>query len=788
MASRIDQLKALIAALAALALPMAVSSARAQTISNTATLSWSAGAATIVRQSNRVDLIVERPVVPLTMTTYRFTGGGNAQPLPVPDTICRSSAGDTSITLAGAFAGVARSPASVQQTGQIRAGEPLIVGIASTADNRDPTAIDTLAATLTTPGGDAETLVLRETSVNSGQFVGVVPTKAAPPAPVQGDCSLSLRPGDTLTLSSLRATNGSPLATAPIEVLVDPFGVVFDSGDGAPVAGTRVTLVNADSGAPAAVFGDDGFSAFPATLVTGSTVTDAAGASYAFPAGDYRFPFVRPGRYRLIIEPPQPYTSPSTSTPADLAALRRPDGLPFTLSDASYGAAFMLVDPAPVRIDVPVDKPGGAITITKTASTAVAVPGDAVQYSIHITNTDATRATGAVTLTDHLPDAMRLKRNSVRFSGSLRTYSVSTDGHELTVALPPLAARAAAVVTYLLEVRSDAQSGEAMNRAQAHDTRGAISSIADAAVRIARDDIADRMTIIGRIADGGCAVDPAEARGIGGVRVMMEDGSYAVTGIDGRYHFEGVLPGTHVVQVDPSTLGPHLVPADCARDARSGGSAISRFVEGQGGSLMRADFRAQAGTNATLPATAATRAREIPATDAAAAGAERDWFVGQAPGVGWLFPEADHNPRAKAIRVAIKHLPSQSVALFVNGKPAEPLAFDGTRKNGDGTVAVSLWRALDIGNRDTHLTAEVRDASGAVVERLARTVHYSSSPLHAEFLRDRSVLIADGITRPVVAIRLTDRDGRPVHHGLVGDFSVPAPYYPAVEADAQAAR
>ena len=50
------------------------------------------------------------------------------------------------------------------------------------------------------------------------------------------------------------------------------------------------------------------------------------------------------------------------------------------------------------------------------------------------------------------------------------------------------------------------------------------------------------------------------------------------------------------------------------------------------------------------------------------------------------------------------------------------------------------------------------------------------------------VLVADGVTRPVLALRLTDSNGRPVHHGLAGDFEVPAPYYPAVEADAQQAR
>ena len=60
--------------------------------------------------------------------------------------------------------------------------------------------------------------------------------------------------------------------------------------------------------------------------------------------------------------------------------------------------------------------------------------------------------------------------------------------------------------------------------------------------------------------------------------------------------------------------------------------------------------------------------------------------------------------------------------------------------------------------------------------------------MNAVLVRDKSVLIADGVTRPVIAVRLTDRDSRPVHHGIVGDFAVPAPYYPAVEADAQATR
>jgi uncharacterized repeat protein (TIGR01451 family) len=782
----VNHLKAIIASCAAL-ISAAVAPVHAQTITNTANIQWEVGASTIARQSNRVDIAIERPSTTLALTTYQFSSGPGATLLPVPETLCRGAGGDAPVTLEGAFANIALSPAKVEQTNRIRAGEPLVIGITSALDNIRADAVDLMSVTLTTPGGDSETLTLQETGANTGMFVGIIRTAAVPPTPTSGDCQLSLRPGDTLTLASTRAQDGSAIASSPIEVLIDPFGIVFDSGDGSPVPGVRVTLIDDTTGQPATVFGDDAVSRFPSTLLTGSTVTDSSGATYAFPPGDYRFPFVRPGRYRLVVEPPAPFTAPSLSTPAELAGLLRPDGLPYTLISGSYGQPFLVLDPAPVRVDIPIDKPGAALQLRKTASATVAVPGDAIQYRIIITNGDGVRATGAITVYDRLPDTMRLKLKSVRYNSIETAYTVSNDGRDLTVTVPPLVARASGVLTYLLEVRPDAKAGQTMNRAQARDSRGTVSAVADAMVRIARDTLTDRMTIIGRITDGGCAVDPDNANGIGGVRVMLEDGSYAVTDPDGRYHFEGVLPGTHVVQMDASTLGPNLVPANCSLNARSGGSPISRFVEGQGGALVRVDFRAQSGINPALGAASApTRPKAV--GEAIAAGGERDWFAGQAPGVAWLFPEADHNPRTRAVRVAIKHRPDQSVALFSGGKPVNALALDGTRKNGDGSIAVTIWRALDLNERATSFMAEIRDTNGVVVERLERTVYYSANAMNATLVREKSVLVADGVTRPVIAVRLTDRDGRPVHHGLVGDFAVPAPYYPAVEADAQAAR
>ncbi|MGB3794624.1 MAG: hypothetical protein WA978_17990 [Sphingopyxis granuli] len=790
-------------ALAAAAMLCAAPSARAQDapkiISNTASAQWNDGIGDSARiSSNRVDIAVrprssEKP----TIATYRLTDGGGGRSMPLMPTPCDGGASNGASTarggahliqVAGAYAGLSTDPAALEQSGSFRAGELLVIGVTLASANRDPSRRDTLPVVLALENGDSERVTLTETAPDSGEFVGFINTIGTPPAIAAGDCRLSVEPGATMTLHISDQAGAGMTALATIDFLVDPFGIVFDSGDGAPVAGARVTIVDAATGNPAPVFGDDGVSAYPSSVVTGQSVTDAGGTVYRFPEGDYRFPFVAPGRYRLVVEPPAPYAAPSASSPAELAGLRRPDAdRPFTIGDASYGRAFTLASPAPVRVDIPLDKPGLPLALRKTTSTEVAGPGDVVQYRIEVANGDARRTTGAVTVRDTLPAGMRLRTDTVRADGERVEAQVAANGRDFAVTLPGVAPGRSVLLTYLAEVIVSAQPGRALNRASASDNRGSASNVAEAAIAIKRDRLGDRMTIIGRIADGGCSVDPGKAAGVAGVRVMLQDGSYTVTDEDGRYHFEGVRPGLHVVQIDPSTLPLDREAVDCARSTQSAGSPISRFVEGRGGSLKRADFRAAPAAPRIAPRTTAPEATAIPG-DAEAAGAHRDWLADQEPGIAWLFPAPDHNPRAKSVRAAIKHLPGQSVALRINGKPVDPLAFDGMTKSADGRIAVSVWRGIEIREGDNSLTAEIRGVDGVIIERIERKVHYSITPMRATLVRERSVLVADGVTRPVIAVRLTDRDGKPIRKGLTGDFSVPAPYYPAVEADAQQAR
>ncbi len=768
--------------------------AAASVISNVATLDWTGPSGPASARSNQVDIAVATPPQSIEADFYTIDSTPNGTTTRLDGSGCIAMGGEV---IRGP-ASVAGSPTvSISPSTSFTAGQTMAVAVRSPSDNHDPSKRETLTVTLTAANGDVETLELREDAVNSGMFVGTIQTERIPPAVAQHDCKLSVPANTPLPVALSREGSATTLISAQVSFLVDPFGVVFDSADGAPVLGSTVTIVNADTGLPAQVYGDDGVSIFPNSVVTGSTVTDSGGTQYAFPTGDYRFPFVAPGRYRLVVTPPDPYHWASGSTPADLAGLVHPDTkLPYTIIGASYGAVFTLNSPAPVRVDIPVDKPGAGITLTKTASVAVAVPGDAIQYRITVTNSDATRSTGRVTVTDTLPSSVRLRAGTMRLDGSLLTPTVAADGRSFTVDLPSLAANTAALLTYIGEVRPDAMPGDAINRVDAHDNRGTVAITADSTVRIRRDIIGERLTIIGRVTDGGCTVDPRHARGLQGVRIMLQDGSFAITDSDGQYHFEGVRPGLSVVAMDPSSLPEGRVALNCARNGRAAGSPYSRFVDGRGGDLKRADFHAVSIASEEAPADAITVTsqrqvappRPAVASDSTAAGANADLFAPTAQPIDWVLPVVDYNPRSPSLRIAIRYPRGHSARLSINGRAVDPLNFDGTSTSPDNSITVASWRAVPLVDGDNRLAADVLDASGNVVQHLTRTVHYSLGALHATIVRERSLFVADGITRPVVAVRLTDRDGRPVRQGVVGEFVVAPPHRAAIQRDAEQAR
>ncbi|HVJ31427.1 MAG TPA: hypothetical protein VNA66_14020, partial [Gammaproteobacteria bacterium] len=235
-------------------------------ISNRAEVRFTGNAGLTTTYSNAVDVVVAPPPSRSALTLLRADAAGS--PNLASATQCVS--GGSTVALPPPYGSNGQAlplgqPLALGAAAVVHGGEAVFLELVDADRNRDAAAVDTVELTLSALGGDRETLVLAETAIDSGRFVGYVQTRAGGAA--VGDCVLDVQRDGDLTASYVDELDASDTVTAG--ALVDPFGVVFDSQTGQPVDGARVRLVAAGSGAAATVLGDDGISPFPAELVTG---------------------------------------------------------------------------------------------------------------------------------------------------------------------------------------------------------------------------------------------------------------------------------------------------------------------------------------------------------------------------------------------------------------------------------------------------------------------------------------------------------------------------------------
>jgi len=652
----------------------------------------------------------------------------------------------------------------------------LILALDSDGSNRDPLVRE--SAVIDVDAGKIHTtLTLMETGVNTGVFAGGIPASMTGKYPDLVACDVRTQRGVTIKLSFVE--DGFSFGSTA-SLLIDPAGFTFDSRTGALVDGTRVSLVDA-AGNPAVVYGDDGVSLYPSTVISGETVTDSSGRVYPGRTGRFRFPLAAPGTYSLRVEPPGDYTAPSVQDRAVLAALRDWSGQPFIINQTSFGGSLTLSEPDPFYVDIPLDRPADAsLLLTKTASVREASPGDFVQYRLQVTNRDTSGAATNLHVSDVLPAGLRYERGSTRGGAE---PSVASDGRTLDFAIPAIAPGGSTELRYVVSIAPGAPQGEALNRARVLGAN-AQSNEAMASVRLRTLLFTDAMTIIGRVSEGNCGDPASHRKGIAGIRLLMEDGTFVVTDRDGLYHIEGVRPGRHVVQLDTASIPASYEAVACDIDTRQAGSAISRFVEGDGGLLKRVDFQLRPTGKSVAP-----RA-DLPVeqVDDATAAGNRDWLSGQTAGVAMLFPTETYNPRAPVTRVVVKHAPGHNVALTIDGARSDTLAFDGTDVDDKTGVAVSRWSGIPLHAGANLLVARILAADGREVQAITRTVTVSGTAALAVYDPGHSRLVADGLTRPLIAVRVTDKDGHPVHAGTLVPFTVDQPYTAAIQAELEQGR
>jgi len=753
-----------------------------ETIANTAEVSWNNGGSDLSILTNEASFVVEAERTESTIEFFRHApslsnatreqvngadyapgGAGTGSFVPVLSSNALSNLPfDLSST-------VPLAPASAYLTGEI-----MFVRVTDPGQNGNPNRIETVVVTVNVDTGDGITLRLYESGPDTGEFWAYIPSSRQT-TPVN-DPELT-----TATRSTLTATYIDSFDSTEVSVdtaLVDPFGRVFNALTGELLDDIPVTLINSATGQPAEVFGVDGVSRYPSSITTGSQVTDAGGVVYDLEDGEFQFPLVAPGTYELQIETPDGFIISSNN---DSAAFQGFPGAPFTIVPASFGGNFDVAGLGPVSFDVPLD-PASDFVVSKTVDASIGDVGDFVQYTVEIENR-GTRA-APITLRDIAPRGFRYVAGSSHIDRAGSTPrriddpQISEDGRTLNYDIDVVPTAATVAITYVMQIGASVGAGEAFNAAFVVGRNGEpLSNTARTPVTIREELFRTKSVIIGRVAEHACDADEDWARsledgtGIAGVRLYLETGVYAVTDEDGLYHFEDIDQGTHVVQVDKETLPVGYEPMVCEENSRYAGRATSKFIEVQGGNIWRANFylKRTGDLAEALDFDDFNDQTEYKKFD-------RDWLAEQDTKPDWIYPNPSRTPSKPSINIGIKHGPDQIVTLSLNGEPVAKENFEGRDSDDRRRVLLSQWRGVDLRKGRNTFTAKVKDEDENLVETLTRDIWFVTEATRAAPVVDQSVLVADGRTTPVLAVRMEDDGGRPVHAGREMTVVVAPPY------------
>jgi uncharacterized repeat protein (TIGR01451 family) len=677
-------------------------------------------------------------------------------------------------------------------------GKRLYVQASAPECNANPDAIDQITIEMTSARvGDTEAYTATETAIDSGIFrigatamatdadgvsgnatsttagksisrfakgaddtesdEGITTTSSTVrPGMANNDGAIAVLQNDTLTAM----IRGCGTGTVWTSILIDPAGVVFDSKTGTVLAGARVTLIDVTGagnggtpGGPAQVFDVDGITPLPSTVTT-----DADGA--------YQFPLVAPSLYRLAVVAPANYTFPTKLAAGKVAGNR-------TLHlNGSFGADFIVsAATGAVTLDLPVDPIPGTLYVEKTASRATAEVGEFVDYLVRVHNTAEQALTG-VLVEDNLPAGFSLAAGTVRLEGAAVADPVGGRGPVLRFDIGVVPAASNVVLRYRARIGAGALQGDGINRAFATSAAPLMltSVTAAAKVRVTPGVFSEKGYLIGQVyadCDGNGLREKNEP-GVPGVRIYLEDGSFSITDIDGRYSFADLRPRTHVAKVDPLTLPQGAELAILAQ--RNSGDAGSRFVDLHDGELAKADFALNACTPAIQDAIKARRGALKDAERRAAAAIVAPAPAKAAKAAAVSLETLDNTlgfvdlvdgavlPGASAT-VRVKGGAGATFTLSVNGEAVSDKRIG--QRSTNAPRQLEVWEFVGIALRPGANTLEVTQVDSFGNPRGARSIKVVAPGKLARIRMelDKPGVPADGKSLATIHVRLEDADG-----------------------------
>jgi uncharacterized repeat protein (TIGR01451 family) len=678
--------------------------------------------------------------------------------------------------LAPAPINVQFSDSSWKKAYEYNIGDTVYIQVTDKNQDIDPTKPGTVVVTVYNyTGADYQaashsvTLTLTETGPDTGLFLGSVISNGGPPDPNYKSLTLS----SDSKLKVVYTDPVSKISSVDDTALVDPFGTVFNSATGALIEGATVTLVDDVTGRPATM---------PQPPVAplaqqNPVVTDAD--------GKFKFEYVNPGNYHLVVSPGSDYIYPSNVPAQDLPKA-------YNIVQGSYGKSFAITKGmAPLNIDLPVDPPISNLMASKTADMGSASIGDIVHYTVIVQNTGKVGVTG-LTITDNMPRGVFYLKGSATIGGKKTSDPVVSGAGMLTFAVGGLSAGTSVALTYGASIGPDSPNGDGINTAFAVGTTATgvlISNRAQFKIIINEGVFTSKGLIIGKvfIDKNKNKIQGAGEEGIPGVTIYMEDGTRVITGTDGKFSIFGVTPETHVLRVDETSLPKGAVLEPLSN--RFMGDGSTQFVDMPPGGLFKANFAVTGNIGPIRTSPEAGNAPETAKNGVQEAPVEEpplDKRIRQmSSALEILSPKDGATAYIAHVNVTVKAPLKAILSLYVNGEEVKKHLGKTVK---DPVSGVAAYEFINVGitpGENNIIKVETKDASGAVTGTSEITLHASGKPAKIVIKPDKPEIPADGKTVTEFSIKIFDAKGNPV--GYPGTVTVEASKGEILDADADLA-
>jgi uncharacterized repeat protein (TIGR01451 family) len=408
------------------------------------------------------------------------------------------------------------------------------------------------------------------TATVSGQTLTITIPLIHPSVPetisVTGSVSNAVTTGQTLiNVATVSATGVAPAQTSQASVLNGFANIVYDGNKGAaaPIAGALVSLVDPGTGQPI-VLSRTRLTVTPSTNNPQTTASDGSfgfllsPAQFGVPGASKTYNLtVSSAHYRnrtiqaVFSAEPGGALYSVTLNALDAQPLAIEGGFTLVTRPTAIANVLNIINNIPMF-------PLGTLEVQKVADRTTVSIGDRIVYTVSI---DATESFGATRIVDQMPSGLAYAPHTGLFDGVALEPEIS--GLTQIWQLPSLSTGAHTLKYAAIVAPGVSQGSKLTNLVDVTATipgsNTPATGSAQATVQVTAGAFSDRLTILGRVvigsSDGGWS---KVSRGVAGVRIIMEDGTTVVTDAQGRYSFQEVRPGAHVLRLDTSSL-PHGV-------------------------------------------------------------------------------------------------------------------------------------------------------------------------------------------------------------------------------------